>query len=58
MLDRLIYKELSYQIVGCAMEVHKVLGSGFLEKVYEEAFKVELIINFGSTSLEDERMIY
>ncbi|NQV36795.1 MAG: GxxExxY protein [Candidatus Marinimicrobia bacterium] len=45
MLDQPIYKELSYQIVGCAMEVHKVLGPGFLEKVYEEAFKVELELN-------------
>ena len=38
----IIYKELSYQIIGCAMEVHKQLGVGFLESVYEDAFKIEL----------------
>ena len=40
-MNKLIYKELSFKIVGCAIEVHKVLGAGFLESVYEEALKVE-----------------
>ncbi len=40
----LIYPELSYKIVGAAMEVHKHLGSGFLEAIYDEAFAVELSI--------------
>ena len=38
----IIYKELSYKIVGCAMEVHTKLGYGFLEKVYENALIIEL----------------
>jgi GxxExxY protein len=33
----IIHKELSYRIVGLAMEVHTKLGRGFLEKVYENA---------------------
>ena len=37
----LIYKEESYTIVGAAQEVHKILGAGFLEKVYQEALEVE-----------------
>jgi len=37
----LVYPELSYKIVGAAMEVHKNLGSGFLEAIYDEAFAVE-----------------
>jgi GxxExxY protein len=36
----LIYKDLSYKVVGLAMEVHNELGFGFLEKVYENALVV------------------
>src|SRR5438552_286517 len=35
--------ELTKQIIGAAFEVHKELGYGFLEKVYEWALQVELL---------------
>ena len=35
---------LVYQIVGCAIEVHKHLGPGLLESVYEECLVEELLI--------------
>lgn len=34
---------LTEQIISCAYEVHNVLGSGFLEKVYENALLKELL---------------
>ena len=33
---------LTYQIIGCAIEVHKVLGPGLLESIYEKCFVHEL----------------
>ncbi len=38
--DKILYKDLSYKVVGLAMQVHSKLGYGFLEKVYENALMV------------------
>ncbi len=38
--DEILYKDLSYKIVGLAMKVHSKLGYGFLEKVYENGLMV------------------
>jgi len=36
------YEDLTYKIIGCAMEVHKHLGNGFQEVVYQRALAIEL----------------
>ena len=33
---------LSYAITGCAIKVHKILGPGLLESIYEKCLKYEL----------------
>jgi GxxExxY protein len=38
----LLYKDITEQIIGAAFEVHRILGYGFLEKVYQRAMMVEL----------------
>ncbi|MGH9429840.1 MAG: GxxExxY protein [Terriglobia bacterium] len=41
-MTELLLKEEVFKIVGAAIEVHRELGSGFLEPVYQEAMVVEL----------------
>ena len=36
--------ELTYKVIGCAIEVHKHLGPGLLESVYEKCFRKELAL--------------
>jgi GxxExxY protein len=41
-MAELLLKEEVFKIVGAAIEVHRELGSGFLEPVYQEAMAIEL----------------
>ncbi len=41
-MDNLLYREEVFEIIGAAIEVHKELGNGFLEPVYQESLQIEL----------------
>ena len=38
-------REETYKIIGLAMEVHRVIGKGFLEIVYKDALEIEFTDN-------------
>jgi GxxExxY protein len=40
---KLNFEPLSNEIIGCAIEVHKILGPGMLESAYEECLSYELM---------------
>lgn len=41
-LSKSLYNALSYMIIGCAIEVHKTLGPGLLESVYQKCMAEEM----------------
>lgn len=43
--------ELAHKVIGAAIEVHRLLGPGYLESVYEEA----LVVEFGILGIPFER---
>lgn len=50
-LERIIFKEESYQIIGKCTEVHNNPGAGFLEIVFKDALELE----FQKASIPYER---
>lgn len=51
----ILYKDLSYRLVGCFYEVYNTLGPGQKESVYHEALKVEF--NIQDIKYEDKARI-
>jgi GxxExxY protein len=51
----ILFKELSFAIVGAAIEVHKQLGPGFLEAVYRKALLYEFIVR--GIQYEEEKIL-
>ncbi len=48
------YSDLTGKIIGAAMEVHKTLGNGFQEVIYQRALAIELAENEVSFAREQE----
>ena len=40
-IDKYKYSDLTHKIIGCAMEVHKILGNGFQEVIYQRSLERE-----------------
>lgn len=51
--NKILYKDLSYKIIGLSMEVYNKLGYGFLEKVYENS----LMILFKREGMQAEQQV-
>ena len=52
------YSELTSKIIGCAMTVHKTLGNGFQEVIYQRALAIELSLAGISFQREFEMPIF
>ena len=52
------FESLSKKIIGAAIKVHKELGPGFMESIYEEALKIEFSTNGMNHESQKEIKIY
>jgi GxxExxY protein len=58
MKEEFKYSELTSQIIGAALEVHKALGNGFQEVIYQRALAFELSLRLVDFQREFEMPIY
>ena len=52
------YSELTSKVIGCAMKVHKTLGNGFQEVIYQRALEIEMNLAGLSFNREFEMQIF
>jgi len=52
------YEDLTKKIIGCAMQVHSVLGNGFQEVIYQRALAIEMQYAGLQFEREKEMSIY
>ncbi len=53
-----LHSDLTHTIIGCAMEVHKELGNGFQEVIYQRAMEIEMAEKHLGFEREKEMPIY
>ena len=58
MEDRYAHSDLTGKIIGCAMAVHKTLGNGFQEVIYQRALAIEMAHAGLSFTREHEMQIF
>lgn len=54
----MIHGDLTHRIIGCAMEVHKILGAGFQEVIYQRALAIEMAMQRLEYQREMEMSIF
>ena len=50
--------DITHKIIGCAMQVHRTLGNGFQEVIYQRALKIEMTLSGLSFEREVEMPIF
>lgn len=56
--ERYKYSAITASIIGCAMEVHKILGNGFQEVIYQRALAEEFNLRGVNASREFEINVF
>jgi GxxExxY protein len=56
--QKYLYSDLTAKIIGCAMEVHRMLGNGFQEVIYQRALEIEMRAQGLNFTREHEMKIY
>ena len=56
--DTLKYDDITRKIIGCAMQVHTILGNGFQEVIYQRALEIEMAEHALSFGREVEMPIF
>lgn len=56
--DKLKYDDITRKIIGCAMQVHTILGNGFQEVIYQRALEIEMAEQALSFGREVEMPIF
>ncbi len=57
-MDKLKYSDITHKIIGAAMQVHKTLGTGFQEVIYQRCLGIEMKLLGLSFEREKEQTIY
>jgi GxxExxY protein len=56
--DKLLHRVTTEAIIGAAFEVHRELGYGFLERVYQRALHVELLRRGATAEIEERIQVH
>lgn len=57
-VSTMLHKEITEKIIGCSMQVHRTLGNGFQEVIYQRALAIEMQLAGLSFEREKEMDIF